>query len=69
VLTQYGNWETVVLVNTWPVYPVDVASGNEKYPPMDEIKKSLEGLSRKVYYIPGTQMAMKMKSMTRNFPC
>jgi indolepyruvate ferredoxin oxidoreductase beta subunit len=41
---------------------VDVTSGNEKYPKMDEIKKSLEGLSRKVYYIPATEMAMQMGS-------
>jgi indolepyruvate ferredoxin oxidoreductase beta subunit len=62
VLTQYGNRETVVLVNTRPIYPVDVTSGNAKYPRMDEIKKSLEGLSRKVYYIPATEMAMEMGS-------
>jgi indolepyruvate ferredoxin oxidoreductase beta subunit len=62
VFTQYGNRETVVLVNTRPIYPLDVTSGNEKYPQMDEIKKSLEGLFRKVYYIPATEMAMKMGS-------
>ena len=62
VLTQYGNRETVVLVNTRPIYPLDVTSGNAKYPEMDEIKKSLEGLSRKVYYIAATEMAIKMGS-------
>jgi indolepyruvate ferredoxin oxidoreductase beta subunit len=62
ILTQYGNRETVVLVNTRPIYPVDVTSGNEKYPEMDKIKISLEGLSRKVYYLPATEKAMQMGS-------
>lgn len=62
VLTQYGNRETVVIVNTRPIYPVNVTSGNEKYPEMNKIKKSLEGLSRKVYCIPATEMAMQMGS-------
>ena len=62
ILTQYGNRETVVVANIRPIYPVDVTSGSEKYPQMEEIKKSLEGLSRKVYYLPATEMAMKMGS-------
>lgn len=63
VLTQYGNRETVVLVNTRPIYPMDVISGNATYPQIDEIKNSLEGLSRKAYYVPATEMAMKMGSL------
>jgi indolepyruvate ferredoxin oxidoreductase beta subunit len=62
VLTQYGNRETAVLVNTHPIYPMDVISGNAKYPQVYEIKKSMEGLSRTVYYISATEMAMKMGS-------
>ncbi len=62
ILTQYGNRETVVLVNTRPIYPVDVTSGSEKYPQMGDIKRSLEGLSRKVYYLPATEKAIQMGS-------
>ena len=62
VLTQYGNRETVVIVNTRPIYPVDVTSGGEKYPKKEEIKRSLEGLSQKVYYIPATEKAMQLGS-------
>jgi indolepyruvate ferredoxin oxidoreductase beta subunit len=62
VLAQYGNRKTVVLVNTRPIYPMDVISGNAEYPQMDEIKKCLEGLSQTVYYIPATEKAMKMGS-------
>jgi indolepyruvate ferredoxin oxidoreductase beta subunit len=62
ILTQYGNRETVVFVNTRPIYPVDVTSGNEKYPELDQMKRSLEGLSRKVYYLAATEKAMEMGS-------
>ncbi len=62
ILSQYGNRETIVLVNTRPIYPVDVTSGNEKYPETEKIKRSLEGLARKVYYIPATEKAMEMGS-------
>jgi len=62
VLTQYGNRETVVIVNTRPIYPVDVTSGSERYPEREEIKRSLEGLSLKVYYLPATEKAMQMGS-------
>ncbi|MBI5967334.1 MAG: indolepyruvate oxidoreductase subunit beta [Deltaproteobacteria bacterium] len=57
VLTIYGNPETVVIANTRPFYPIEVTSGNEKYPGEEEIKKTLESLSREVYYIPATEKA------------
>lgn len=62
VLTAYGNPGTVALVNTRPIYPVDVTAGNEEYPPEEEMKKSLESLSHKVYYLPATDQAMEMSS-------
>jgi indolepyruvate ferredoxin oxidoreductase beta subunit len=62
VLTYYGNPETVVIVNTRPIYPVDVISGKEAYPEFAEIKKSLKTLSRKVYYVSATDQAMEMGS-------
>lgn len=62
VLTVYGNSQTVVISNTRPIYPVDVTSGNEKYPEKEEFQKGLKDLSRKVYYIPATEKAMEMGS-------
>jgi len=62
VLTVYGNRETVVIANTRPIYPVDVTSGDEKYPPLEEIQKALQGLSRKVYSIGATEKALEMGS-------
>jgi indolepyruvate ferredoxin oxidoreductase beta subunit len=62
VMTVYGNSQTVVISNTRPVYPVDVTSGNEKYPEEEEIRDALKGLSRKVYYVPATEKAIEMGS-------
>lgn len=62
VLTAYGNPETIVIANTRPIYPVEVTSGQEKYPETEEIEKSLASLSRKVYSIPATEKAMQMGS-------
>ena len=62
VLTVYGNPKTVVISNTRPIYPVDVTSGNEKYPEIEEIRRALENLSQRVYYIPATEKAMEMGS-------
>lgn len=62
VLTVYGNPQTVVISNTRPIYPVDVTSGDEKYPEEEEIRAALKGLSRKIYYVPATEKAMEMGS-------
>jgi len=62
VLTVYGNSQTVVLSNTRPIYPVDVTSGDEKYPEHAEIQRALKDLSRQVHYIPATEKAMEMGS-------
>jgi len=62
VLTVYGHRETVVISNTRPIYPVDVTSGDEKYPEGEEIKKALRSLARKVYSLAATEKAMEMGS-------
>jgi len=62
VLTVYGNPETVVIINTRPIYPVDVTSGDEKYPEREEMEKALKSLSKKAYFISATERAMEMGS-------
>ena len=62
VLTVYGNRETVVITNTRPIYPVDVTSGDENYPEMEEIESSLKNLSRKLHLVPATEKALAMGS-------
>ena len=62
VLTAYGYRETVVIANTRPIYPVDVTSGDETYPEMEEIETALRNLSRRLYLLPATEKALEMGS-------
>jgi indolepyruvate ferredoxin oxidoreductase beta subunit len=60
VLIPYGSPDVVALVNTRPLYPVDVTAGEASYPEIEEIKGCLENLSRKVYFIDATEKAVQM---------
>jgi len=60
VLIPYGSPDVVALVNTRPLYPVDVTAGEATYPEIQEIKGCLENLSRKVYFIDATEKAVQM---------
>ncbi len=62
ILTVYGNPETVAIANTRPIYPVDVTSGQEKYPEREEIERALASLARRVYSVPATEKAIEMGS-------
>ena len=62
VLVPFGNRDVVTIVNTRPFYPVDVNAGEATYPEMEEIKKTMEGLSKTVYYLDATEEALQMGS-------
>lgn len=62
VLTGYGYRETVVITNTRPIYPMDVTSGDERYPEMAEIESALRNLSHELYLVPATEKALEMGS-------
>lgn len=60
VLGQYGNPGTVSVVNTRPVYPVDVIAGDVSYPCVDLLKERITALSRKAYFVSATEMALEL---------
>lgn len=60
VLGQYGNPLTVSVVNTRPVYPVDVIAGDLPYPPLDMVKERITALSQKAYFVTATEMALEL---------
>jgi len=60
VLIPYGSPHVVALVNTRPLYPVDVTAGEATYPEIEEIKRTLEGLTSRVYFIDATERAVHM---------
>jgi len=60
VLAQYGNPDTISVVNTRAVYPVDVISGHLPYPDRDQLFAKIESLSKKAYFLPATRKALEM---------
>jgi indolepyruvate ferredoxin oxidoreductase beta subunit len=60
VLGQFGNPETVSVVNTRPVFPVDVIAGDLPYPEIDRLIAKIESLSKKTYFVRATDMALEL---------
>lgn len=52
-----ANEDTLILVNTARIYPFTVALGQEKYPPMEEIREILAKVSERVTYIEANKYA------------
>ena len=62
VIAPYGNPDAVALINTRSIVPIGVASGDETYPDIDEIKAALDSLCRIVHYINAVERAMELGS-------
>ncbi|MBW1997248.1 MAG: indolepyruvate oxidoreductase subunit beta [Deltaproteobacteria bacterium] len=60
VLKDYGNPDVRVLANTRPIYPMDVISGEASYPRLDTVLERIEGLSRRLWVIDATVIALEM---------
>ena len=58
VLGEYGNKGSYVIVNTRPVYPVKVITGEMEYPPLDNIKKAVSDFTEYVWFIDATDAAL-----------
>jgi indolepyruvate ferredoxin oxidoreductase beta subunit len=60
VLKVYGNPRVMVLSNTRPIHPPRVIAGELGYPSMDEIKRSVNSLASKAWFIDATDEALKL---------
>jgi len=60
VLAQFGNPHSVSVVNTRPVHPVDVISGELPYPDVNKLFDMIESLSAKVYMVQATEKALEL---------
>ncbi len=54
---KFASPAGVVILNPSPVYPVDVSTGNAKYPPIEEIEAVLRALAGTVAVVDGTTIA------------
>lgn len=60
VLQQFGNPNVQLLINTRPIYPIDVIAGNATYPEVDTVLEKIHKLSQKVWTINATEIALEM---------
>ena len=60
VLANYGNPHVKVLCNTRPVHAIGVISGDQQYPPLDDIKSWISELSEDCWFLDATEKAMEL---------
>jgi indolepyruvate ferredoxin oxidoreductase beta subunit len=59
-LALYGNPETDIIINTRPVYPPNVATGEVDYPSLENIQSSVKELAKKAWYLDATGIALTL---------
>ncbi|MFW9808202.1 MAG: indolepyruvate oxidoreductase subunit beta [Candidatus Thorarchaeota archaeon] len=62
--TKYAGGNTVALVNTMPVPPVNVTTGDKSYPKIEDIERALQSLCKKVHLL-DTEPVLKRLGSTR----
>lgn len=60
VLASYGHPGVIVLANRRPVYPIGVITGELNYPSMEEIDSLLLALSKHLWFIDATDIALRL---------
>ena len=60
VMGHYGNPNLLMIVNSRPIYPLDVTVGNAKYPSGEVLRKLLKEFSRKAFMLDATDMALTL---------
>ena len=60
ILHEYGNKETIFIVNSRPIYPLNVIAGDVEYPNIDWIRSVLDELGQKLYWLDATPIAIEL---------
>ena len=60
ILDTYGNPRVMILLNTRPIHPIDVISGNAIYPEVSKVISKIKELSRRVWTLNATKIALEM---------
>jgi indolepyruvate ferredoxin oxidoreductase beta subunit len=60
ILAPYGNPRIMTLLNTRPIHPMDVISGNASYPEVSRVIEKIKELSRRVWTLNATEAALEM---------
>jgi len=60
VLADFGNPQVNVLCNTRPIHAIGVISGDQQYPPLDDIKSWVAELSQACWFLEATEKALEL---------
>lgn len=60
VLKEYGNNETIFLVNSRPIYPLNVIAGDVEYPDPERIRGILSESGSRFFWLDATRMAVEL---------
>lgn len=60
ILDSYGNPRVMTLLNTRPIHPLDVISGDATYPEVSKVISKIKELSRRVWTLNATAVALEM---------
>ncbi len=60
VLANYGNPNVKVLCNTRPIHAIGVISGDQQYPPIDDIRSWVAELSQTSWFLAATEKALEL---------
>ena len=60
VLAQFGSKNTIAVVNTRPIFPVDVTCGNLPYPEKEALKAKIRALSKNTFFLEATEKAIEL---------
>jgi indolepyruvate ferredoxin oxidoreductase, beta subunit len=60
ILDTYGNPRVMTLLNTRPIHPIDVISGNATYPEVSRVISKIKELSSRVWTLNATEIALEM---------
>jgi indolepyruvate ferredoxin oxidoreductase beta subunit len=58
ILLEYGNEDTVSIVNSRPIYPLNVISGDVEYPDPEKIRSIIAETGGQLYWLDATKMAV-----------
>ena len=60
VLANYGNPGVMMLINTRPIYPIDVIAVSAAYPELSVVLKKIQRLSRGVWTLNATEIGLEL---------
>lgn len=60
ITTEYGNEDAVFIVNSRPIYPLNVIAGEVEYPDPEGIRAVLAQAAQRLFWVEATQMAVQL---------